>query len=164
MVSFDWKYKDEIQHCSECGKQMSSFEIGLDHDLCSDCRAYHQDEKEAEIRRLESRIANTVENKRLADEEIRNLLENSDPDFESDFQEKFGVHPDEVKAHQDQCCRHCGEHKDDCSCGCHDNGTYSGRYSDPPDEHEFQGDYDYDDYDRPGDRLYSDPDDDEVFF
>ncbi len=85
MVSFHWKYKDEIQHCSECGKQMSSFEIGLDHDLCSDCRAYHQDEKEAEIRRLESRLADTDENQRLADEEIRNLLENrSNEDF-SDF-------------------------------------------------------------------------------
>ena len=81
MVSFDWKYKDVIQHCPECGKQMSSFEIGLDHDLCSDCRAYHQDEKEAEIRRLESRLANTAENKRLADEEIRSLLEEESNDF-----------------------------------------------------------------------------------
>lgn len=81
MTSSHWKYKDVIQHCPECGKQMSSFEIGLDHNLCSDCRAYHQDEREAEIRQLESRLANTAENKRLADEEIRNLLKEESSDF-----------------------------------------------------------------------------------
>lgn len=90
MVSFDWKYKDEIRHCSECGKQMSSFQIGTDElkssddptkGMCSDCRDDHQDEEEEKIRRLESRLANIEENKRLADEEIRNLLKEESNDF-----------------------------------------------------------------------------------
>lgn len=39
-------------------------------------------------------------------------------------------------------------------------------YSDPLDEHEFQGDVvrDYDDYDGPRGRLYPDSDDEEIFF
>ncbi len=141
MVSFDWKYKDVIQHCPECGKQMSSFEIGLDHDFCSDCRSYHQDEKEAEIRRLESRLANTAENQRLADEEIRNLLENRS-------NEESGG------------CPRCGEKP--CVCGIEEHpDSY---YSDLPNEHEFHDDFYYDDYDRPSGLLYPDPDDDEIFF
>jgi hypothetical protein len=145
MVSFHWKYNDVIQHCSECGKQMSSFEIGLDHDLCSDCRAYHQDEKESEIKRLESRLANTAENKRLADEEIRNLLEQSSQHEDDDLPGSY--------------CPDCLENP--CICREEHPNSY---YSDPPGEHEFHDDFDYDDYDSPGGRLYPDPDDDEIFF
>ena len=54
MVSFDPNYEGVIQYCQSCGRNMSSFEIGLEHALCSDCRGYHQDEMDAEIKRLES--------------------------------------------------------------------------------------------------------------
>jgi len=37
-------------------------------------------------------------------------------------------------------------------------------YSDPPDEHEYHDDFDYDDDDSPRGRLYPDPDDDEILF
>jgi|GEM_PF-7099519 len=167
MVSYDSNYEGVTRHCTECGKQMSSFQIGTDElkssddptkGMCSDCAI--PDERERFGSEVIERNLEACGYPSVSDE----YEESGCDDFESDFQEKFGLHPDEVTAHQDQCCRHCGEHKDDCSCGCHDNGIYSGRYSDPPDEHEFQDDYDYDDYDSTGGRLYPDPDDDEVFF
>ncbi len=145
MTSSHWKYKDEIRHCPECGKQMSSFEIGLDPDLCSACRAYHQDEKEAERRRLESRLANTSENQRLADEEIRNLLEQSSQNEDDELPINY--------------CPDCLENP--CICREEHPNSY---YSDPPDEYEFHDDFDYDDYDSPRGRLYPDSDDDEIFF
>lgn len=143
MVSFHWKYKDVIQHCPECGKQMSSFEIGLDHNLCSDCRTYHQDEKEADITRLESRLANTAENKRLADEEIRNLLDQSSQHEDDELPGSY--------------CPDCLENP--CICREDHPNSY---YSDSPDEHDFHNDFDYDS--PGGGRLYPDPDDDEIFF
>lgn len=119
MVSYDSNYEGVTQYCTECGKQMSSFQIGTDElkssddstkGMCSDCAI--PDERE-----------------RFGSEIIEKNLEACGYPSVSDEYEESG------------CCPRCGE--DPCVCGIEEHPhSY---YSDPPGEHECHDDSDYDD-------------------
>ena len=131
MVSYDSNHEGVTQHCTECGKQMSSFQIGTDElkssddptkGMCSDCAI--PDERE-----------------RFGSEVIERNLEACGYPSVSDEYEESG------------CCPRCGE--DPCVCDFEEHPNRY--YSDPPGEHEFHDDFDYD---SPRGRFYPDSDDD----